>query len=97
MSLEQMLDKLRRLTEAPEDFIEAEIDREEKELAFEKVVSAIAICSDVDCYVKFDKPTNKAIKHLANYSYIWFRPCQKLYVRTVEAEKGKLYAWAEVI
>ena len=88
---------LRRLVEAPEDFIEAEITREEKELAFEHYITLVAIYSDVDCYVKFDSHTNKAIKHLADNAYIWFRPCQKLYVRTVDAEKGKFYAWGEVI
>jgi len=93
----EALYRLRRLVEAPEDFIEAEITREEKELAFEHYVTLVAISSDVDCYVKFDKPTNKAIKHLANNAYIWFRPCQKLYVRTVEAERGRFYAWGEVI
>jgi len=93
----EALYRLRRLVEAPEDYIEAEITREEKELAFEHQVFVVAIYSDVDCYVKFDSHTNKAIKHLADSAYIWFRPCSKLYVRTVEAERGKFYAWGEVI
>jgi hypothetical protein len=59
-------------------------------------MNLVAILSKVDCYVKFNEPTNKPFIHLANMVYNWFFPIKKLYVQAVR-DSGKFYAWGEKI
>jgi len=78
------------------DSIEATIDESEKVLEFEDWVNLVSIVSEVDCYVKFNGPTNKQFKHLANLVYNWFFPIKRMYVKAVGGS-GKFYAWGEKI
>jgi hypothetical protein len=81
---------------ASEDYIEADITTEEKELSFEHEVTAVLILSKVDCYVKFNERTAKEVFIPANFPLVWPVICRRLYVRAV-SEKGKFYAWGEVV
>jgi hypothetical protein len=78
------------------DFVEAEITTKEIELCFEHEVTAVLILSKVDCYVKFNDRTAKEVFIPANFPLVWPVICRKIYVRAV-SEKGKFYAWGEVV
>jgi hypothetical protein len=78
------------------DCFEADVDTSTKCVDFGDYYNLVAIISKVDCYIRFNEPTNKEFIHLANLAFNWFFPIKRVYVRST-GESGKLYVWVEKI
>lgn len=78
------------------DYAETDVSATESCIEFADWCNLVAIYSDVDCFIRFNEPTSKPIKLIANVILNFFFPIKKIYVYSPYGS-GKLYAWGEKI